>query len=132
MFFLKTQRKLVMIAAVLASCGHKLPSQLDDLPGSLSRTGVKTSGFFQDAWVADRASVTLQQPAGQQMLSVRGLVPRIADSNFHSGLELRVDGKAVAHWTLGLGDFVLSAPVAPGVGEKRVTLVFGNSQELPN
>jgi hypothetical protein len=47
-------------------------------------------------------------------------------------LELRVDDEVVAHWNIGLGDFSLSAPVANGSGERRVTLAFAHVQQLPN
>ena len=131
MLLLKAEVRLVMLGAALASCGHNLPSKLDDLPKSLSQSNLKTSGFYPDAWVADSASIQLEQPGGPEVLSVRGMVPQISDARFRSDLELRVADRRVAHWDLGVGDFALSAPVAAGAGERRVTLVFGRTQQLP-
>jgi len=122
---------LLSVSALLSSCGRGLPSKLEHLPEDLNGTGLNLTGIYPDGWVGDSGSVTLQQPAGKQMLSIRGTVPLVGDPNFRSDVELRLEEKAVGHWNIGLGDFALSASVPPGAGTRRVTIVFGKSQQLP-
>ena len=122
---------LALLAALLSSCGRGLPSKLDRLPAGLNNTELKASGIYGDAWVGESGSINLKQPSGQQVLSIRGTVPKIADARFRTAMELRMDDKAIAHWNIGLGDFALSAPVFTGGGTRRVTIAFDKSQPLP-
>ena len=86
---------LLSVSALLSSCGRGLPSKLEHLPEDLNGTGLNLTGIYPDGWVGDSGSVTLQQPAGKQMLSILGTVPLIGDPNFRGDAELRLDEKAV-------------------------------------
>jgi hypothetical protein len=117
--------------AFVLSCGRGIPSKLDHLPDGLGNQKVEATGIYPDAWVAKNGSLTLQQPVGQQVLSVRGMVPQVGDAGFRSDLELMVNDKAVGHWNIGVGDFSFAAPVPPGGGTRRITIAFDKLQELP-
>ncbi len=46
-------------------------------------------------------------------------------------MTLLVDDREVGRWSVGLGDFQLSAPVKNQPGKRRVTVAFSASQQLP-
>jgi hypothetical protein len=122
------------IFILLVSCGHPggtTPSQLDHFPSDLSNPQVDASGIYPDGWIADTASANLQQPGGDQVLSIRGTIPKIGDPAFKTEMTLLVDGAEVGRWPVGLGDFKLSAPVEDQPGKRRVSVAFSESQLLP-
>jgi hypothetical protein len=124
-----------VLLLVLYSCGgnsgSRLPSQLSRFPDDLGNAKLEASGIYEDGWADESASVNLEQPRGKQTLAVRGLIPRIADPNFRTDVELRVDDRRVARQAVGIGDFRISAPVESAPGKRRVTLTFQPSQQLP-
>jgi len=122
------------IFVVLVSCGHPsgtAPSQLDHFPSDLSNPQVDASGIYADGWIAGTASANLQQPGGDQAASIRGTIPKIGDPAFKTDVTLLVDDREVGRWSVGLGDFQLSAPVKNQPGKRRVTVAFSASQQLP-
>ena len=92
---------------------------------------MEASGIYPDGWVEKRVSATLEQPGGDQVLSVRGLIPRINDEAFGSDIALLLDDQEIGRRAAGLGEFQLSAPVKSVAGKHRVMVVFGATQVLP-
>lgn len=88
-------------------------------------------GIFDDGWVEKTAVLDLAQGSGEQVLSVRGMVPQIADPAFRGDIRVSVDSNVVADEKVGIGEFRISAPVDRATGSHRVTLEFGATQELP-
>jgi hypothetical protein len=119
--------------AFLSNCGASggAPIHLSRFPEDLSDSRVQASGVYSDGWIADSASVHLQQPNGKAMLSIQGTVPRIADASFHTEARLLVDDKEVGRRTVGIGDFNISVPVSSAPGERLVGVEFSAAQELP-
>jgi hypothetical protein len=118
----------------LISCGHsggELPARLDRFPADLTRQQLEVSGIYSDGWVAENAAVNLQQPGGDQALSIRGTVPRIADPAFRTEVRLLINNSELGRRSVGIGDFQLSAPVRIPAGKQRVSVVFSASQQLP-
>lgn len=122
---------LLAATAFMLSCGRGIPSKLEHLPDGLGNQSVEASGIYPDAWVAKNGSLTLRQPGGHQVLSVRGMVPQVGDAGFRSDLELIVNDRAVGRWNVGVGEFSFAAPVPPGDGTRRVGITFDKLQELP-
>jgi hypothetical protein len=82
--------------------------------------------------MGDVASVTLQQAAGEQMISLRGMVPKINQPDFQTEVELRVENQRVATKTIGVGDFRISAPALGATAQRRhVAVQFSATQQLP-
>ena len=119
----------------IVSCGRTssgLPSQLTRFPADLSDVKLEMSGIYEDGWTEKTVSVNLHQPAGNQVLSVRGMIPKISAQNFNSDIVLLLDNKEVARRSVGLGDFQISAPVESGSGKRHVAVTFSALQQLPN
>jgi len=116
----------------LASCGGSGDSsRLSRFPADLTDPKREVSGIHEDAWVEDAGSATLQQPSGDQALTIRGMVPNLGNADFKTTVELRVDNKSVGTKTVGLGDFQFSAPVANKPGTRRIAVAFSAVQQLP-
>ena len=121
----------LLLGLLLAACNRGLPSKLDRLPAEFSNPELRTAGIYADGWVGEQAALDLKQPNGDQVVLLRGSVPAIGDSNFHSELELRLDDQALARWEIRPGNFAVAAPVPAGGTKRRVTLVFSKVQQLP-
>ena len=123
------------IVVLLSSCGggsgEELPSQLSRFPADLNNPKLALSGIYADGWIGDKASVNLQQPSGERMLSVRGEVPQVADANFHTAIVIRMDNKEVASRSLPIGSFLISVPAGNMTGKRQVTVEFARLQQLP-
>jgi hypothetical protein len=123
------------ILLAMFSCGRTnsgLPSQLTRFPADLGDAKLETSGIYEDGWTERTVSVNLHQPAGKQVLSVRGTIPKINAPDFTSDIVLLLDNKELARRSVGLGDFQISAPVENKSGKRRVKLAFSALQQLPN
>src|SRR5437870_204446 len=129
-------RFLLPLASVtfLCSCGGSggsLPSQLSRFPADLSDPKVEATGIYPDGWTGETGSVVLQQPGGEQMLTIRGMVPGVGNADFRTAIELRVDNHSVGTQSVGLGDFRISKAVPAGAGKRRVVATFSSLQQLP-
>ena len=123
---------LTLIFLFLCSCsGGGLPSRLDRIPADLTNPVLQLSGIYPDGWIGPAASLMLQQPGGDQVLTVRGMVPKIADTAFRTDIELLVDDTTVTRQSVGTGSFQLSARVAGRAGRRRVHLAISSLQQLP-
>ena len=124
---------LLAILALLWSCGGSggsPPSQLSRFPDDLNDPNVKATGIYPDGWTGETGSVVLQQPGGEQVLTIRGMVPGVGNADFHTAIELRVDNNSVGRQSVGLGDFRISAAVPPGAGKRHVVVTFSSLQQL--
>src|SRR4051812_33654433 len=135
------QRQITILAGaaavlvVLAGCGGgsagKLPSQLKEFPADATNPLVDASGIYTDGWITDTGAASLQQPDGDSVVSIRGIVPKINDAAFQTDVKLFVDDVEVGRRSVGLGEFQLSAPVKKDVGKRRISVRFSSMQELP-
>ena len=107
------------------------PSSVQNFPADLRNPNLEYSGIYEDGWVSEAAFLTLAQPAAASQLIIQGVVPQIKDAAFTSELEVRVDGKAIAHQTLKLGEFTLQVEVPAAAQRRRVDLLFSQFQRLP-
>lgn len=108
------------------------PSHIQKFPSDLSDPRLELDGIYPDGWTAPKASLSLVEPRGQQVLVIRGLIPKIDRDDFRTDVEVSLDDKVVAKKSVGLGNFSIEARVPPSPGEHRVGLVFGSVQLLPN
>ena len=118
------------VLALLTACSQT-PSQLSQFPNDLDRKEVDAHGIYPDGWTEETASANLEQPSGNEVLTVRGTVPKVYSADFHSEVILLVDGNEVGRRAVGLGNFQLSAPVKRGAGTRKVTVKFSAAQQLP-
>lgn len=117
---------------LLASCGGSSDgSRLSQFPSDLTDPKREISGIYQDAWVEETGSATLQQPSGDQALTVRGMVPNLGNTDFKTTVELRIDNKSIGTKTVAPGEFLFSARVPAGTGKRRITVAFSPVQQLP-
>jgi hypothetical protein len=107
------------------------PSRLERFPGDLSNSRLEASGIYADGWVAENAAANLQQPSGDQVLSIRGTIPKISDSSFRTEVRLLINNSEIGRRSFGVGDFQLSSHVNTKLGPQRVAVTFSNAQELP-
>ena len=118
----------------LASCGGSSdspPSRLSRFPSDLTNAKLEAAGIYEDAWIEETGSATLQQPSGDKALTVRGMVPNLGNASFQTTVELRADNKIIGAKSVGPGDFQLSVPVPNGPAKRRITVAFSLVQQLP-
>jgi hypothetical protein len=125
-------RCLPLLALLLSACNRGgLPSRLERIPGDLANPALQVTEIYPDGWIGETGSLMLQQPGGDQAITVRGMVPKIGEGAFATEVELKVDEKAVARQTVGTGDFRVSGRVPEGKGSRKITIAFASLQELP-
>jgi hypothetical protein len=123
---------LTALLLSLTSCGVPSDaSRLSRFPSDLTDPKREASGIYQDAWVEETGSATLQQPSGDQMLTIRGMVPNLGNMNFQTTVQLFVNNIGVGTKTVGPGEFQFSAPVPNGPENRRITITFSPVQQLP-
>jgi hypothetical protein len=108
------------------------PSHIQKFPSDLSDPRLELDGIYEDGWTAPIASLSLVEPRGQQVLVIRGLIPKIDRDDFRTHVQLSLDDKVVAKKSIGLGNFSIEVRVPPSPGKHRVGLVFASVQLLPN
>ena len=108
------------------------PSYIQKFPSDLSDQRLELDGIYADGWTAPKASLSLVEPRGQQVLVIRGMIPKIDRDDFRTDVEVSLDGKVVGKKSVGLGDFSLEANIPPSPGKHRIGLVFKSVQLLPN
>jgi hypothetical protein len=117
---------------LLASCGGLGDrSRLSQFPADLTDPKREVSGIDQDGWMEDTSSATLAQPSGDRQLTIRGMVPNLGNANFQTTVQLRVDNLEIGTKTVGPGEFQLSEPVQSAPGNRRITVTFSQTQQLP-
>jgi hypothetical protein len=121
-------------AALLQFVGFppRLPTELKEIPADLRAPGLVYRGVYEDGWVSQTACFKLSRANRHAVLVLRGMVPLIADPNFHTEVFVRVDGAAAGRQVVGLGDFQVrvSAPSSNRVSWVEVS--FSRTQRLPN
>ena len=118
----------------LLSCGVRPigpPSRLSRFPDDLKNTSLSVSGVYEDGWTGKNVAVNLRQPSGEQVLILRGMVPKIGSDDFHQSVELSVDGNVVDKRPVALGEFQIAVPVENREGVRHVAVAFGATQLLP-
>ncbi len=108
------------------------PSHIQQFPTDLSDPRLELDGIYADGWTAPKASLSLFEPRGQQVLVIRGMIPKIDRDDFRTEVDLSLDDKVMAEKSVGLGNFSIEAHVPPNPGKHRVGLVFRSVQLLPN
>ncbi len=96
-----------------------------------ARRNLLKTGMYGDGWVTAKAAFQIPQLKNPSMLTVRGVIPMLADKNYSTEVRLLVDDQEIAKKTLSPGDFELQAPPPAGAGNRRVSLLFSKSQTLP-
>src|SRR5579883_3028430 len=95
------------VLALLTACSQT-PSQLSQFPNDLDRKEVDAHGIYPDGWTEETASANLEQPSGNEVLTVRGRTSggRIGQfSAFGAGQEGRRNAK-------GYGEIQRGAAIA--------------------
>lgn len=67
------------------------PSSVSRFPSDLGNPALEYSGVYEDGWISDRAYVVLQPRTPRAVLSIRALVPLIADPSYRARVCVRVD-----------------------------------------
>ena len=96
-----------------------------------ARRNLLKTGLYEDGWVTAKAVFQIPQLKNPAMLTVRGVIPMLADKNYSTEVRLLVDDQEIAKRTLLPGDFELQAAPPTGAGNRRVSLLFSKSQVLP-
>lgn len=126
---------VTLMLAALAWWGgifrRKAPSSVSRFPADLGNSKIAPIGVYPDGWVADSASLNLDEPSGAQVLTVRGIIPSLADPSFQSDVALLLGQKEIGRRTFGVGAFELSASVPRQPGPQRVSVIFSKTQRLP-
>jgi hypothetical protein len=128
---------LALLLLTVTGCTWRLgrtdgPSYIQKFPSDLSDPQLELDGIYADGWTSPKASLSLFEPHGQQVLVIRGMIPKIDRDDFRTDVEVSLDDKVVAKKSVGLGDFSLEARIPPSPGKHRVGLVFKSVQLLPN
>lgn len=95
------------------------------------RRNLLKTGMYEDGWVTTKAAFQIPQLKTPALLTVRGVIPMLADKNYTTEVRLLVDNKEIAKKTFVPGDFELQAPPPAGAGNRSVSLFFSKSQVLP-
>jgi hypothetical protein len=112
--------------------GTEGPSHIQQFPTDLSDPRLELDGIYADGWTAPKASLSLFEPRGRQVLVIRGMIPMIDRGDFRTDVQLSLDDKVVSKKSIGLGDFSIEVRVSSSPGKHRVGLVFGSAQLLPS
>lgn len=111
---------------------RRAPSEVHRFPEDLADEDLEYSGVYENGWISEISRFGLRQPDGSARVVVKGLVPLIGGATeFHSRLSVFVDGTMVATEQLGIGGFVIEAPVVNRGRIHDVRLEFGRTQHLP-
>ena len=134
---LRLNAAAVILALTAAGCTWRPaqtegPSRIQQFPSDLSNPRLELDGIYADGWTAPKASLSLFEPSGQQLLVIRGMIPKIDRDDFKTDVEVSLDDKVVAKKSVGLGDFSIKVRLSPSPGKHRVGLVFASVQLLPN
>ncbi|MES2355449.1 MAG: hypothetical protein V4568_13825 [Pseudomonadota bacterium] len=107
------------------------PTALSNFPADLKDDGLQYSGLYEDGWISEHAFAILAPRDEANTLVIKGMVPLIAQADFHTTLTVLLDGHRVAEKRLGLGDYEVKVPTKTGVEDRKVELVFDGYQVLP-
>lgn len=108
------------------------PSNVATFPQDLTNPDLQYSGMYEDGWTSEDCYFGLTQANVSQTVSVRGVVPLIADPNFRTRVQLIVDGTVMQERELGIGDFEMTAAVSGQEnGTRIVEIRFSQHQTLP-
>src|SRR5262245_23232023 len=122
---------LLAFLCSLGSCNREQQLSVSRIPDDLKNSKLQANGIYPDGWVGEACSLVLQQPRGELMLTVRGMVPRLDKADFRTVVELRVDDTSIVRREIGPGDFQISAPIPTGPARRRVSATFSALQPLP-
>ena len=108
------------------------PNHLKRFPEDLANLGLEYSGIYEDGWVSEAAFFTLDRPAQDSLLMIRGSVPTVGDLAFRTELQVLVNQRPVLKKVLPVGHFDLKVDLRDGPGQHRIDLRFGTFQRLPS
>jgi hypothetical protein len=107
------------------------PCKLAHFPEDLRNPHLEYSGMCEDGWISSRAYFYLNQESQHRGIVVSGLVPGLKDNpNFSTELRVLVDGTEVLRERLVPSEFRFYVDAPPGVGRRRVDLLFSADQKL--
>jgi hypothetical protein len=134
---LRLHAAVVILALAAVGCTWRPsrpegPSHIQQFPSDLSDPRLELDGIYADGWTGPKASLSLFEPRGQQLLVIRGMIPKIDRDDFKTDVEVSLDDKVVAKKSVGLGNFSIEVRLSPSSGKHRVGLVFASVQLLPN
>ncbi len=90
------------------------------------------SGIYEEGWLSQRATLTLQSLPGQNRLHLGGYLPVIeGDEHYTTGGEVFVDGNLVLSRRFKIGEFDLAPKIALMPGKHQVVLNFERVRHLP-
>jgi hypothetical protein len=107
------------------------PSHIRQFPSDLADPRLELAGIYTDGWTAPASSLSLYEPDGRQVLTIRGVIPKIERTDFKTDVELRLDDAVVARKSIGLGSFSVQVQVPLSPGKHRIGIVFTSVQLLP-
>jgi hypothetical protein len=122
---------LIELVGFQDKTNERPPDRIDDPLANFEAQGLWSAGLDRDGWIVDRSIFALSQPTVPADIVVRGMVPKIADPSFKTDLLVLVDGEPMMRQALGVGEFELRSPVAPGADRRRIELRFSAVQQLP-
>lgn len=96
-----------------------------------ARRNLLKTGMYEDGWVTTKAVFQIPQLKTPATLTVRGVIPMLANTGYSTEARLLVDDQEIAKKSFLPGDFELQAPPPAGSGNRRVSLLFSKSQVLP-
>jgi hypothetical protein len=106
-------------------------TSVDTFPNGLINRGLTYSGIYDDGWLRQSASITLLQPTTSARIVIRGWLPDTDGSSIINELQVLVDGEPIGGQPLFPGNFEFVAPAPPGIGRRRIDLLFSHVQQLP-
>jgi hypothetical protein len=127
---------LAILSLIATGCKAKYartqgPSSIQQFPSDLSDSRLELAGIYADGWTAPTSSFNLFQPDGRQVLTIRGMIPKIDRDDFKTEVDVLWDDKVVARKSVGLGNFSVQAHVPPSPGKHRIGIGFTSVQLLP-
>jgi len=116
------------------ACGTKsgqLQSSVSVFPDDLKNKSLAATGIYDDGWTGKTLALSLKQPSGEEVLVLRGLVPKVDDPDYHAVVEVTIGNKLLDRRSVGTGNFEIVTPVEGGAQVRRITADFSATQRLP-
>jgi hypothetical protein len=107
------------------------PSAITSFPDSLNMPTLEYSGLYEDGWTGEDAYAVLQQPAGSNVVEIRGMLPLVTSDFTGTQVHVRVDGRELANTWIPQGEYTMCVPVDQAGGRRRVEIQIDKPQQFP-